>query len=109
MWYPRKTLTFCRNYYGSSVYVKFHNKEYFGKLLKISDKNMQNGYTITIKVKDQTGTNHIVSDLIEYIKVDISEYTNRKFNYSKESILDKTNSDIVFNIGTFLKNDYFYL
>ena len=109
MWKPKNTLSFCRDYYGSSVYVRFDDKEYFGKLLNISDKNMHNSYTISIKIKDKVGTDHIVSNLIEYIKVDISEYTNRKFNYSKESILYKTNSDIVFNIGTFLKNDYFYL
>lgn len=111
MWFPKNNLNFIKNLYQKNVIINLYDGQVRkGKLIKISEKSRDNHYSITIKQKNESGDNIIVSNLIESFIFDSTEETLSKFIYSFPAISRLTNFDIaIYEIGNFLKNDFIYL
>ena len=110
MWTP-KNLNFIKNLYQKKVIINLYDGQvHKGRLIAISDKSRDDHYSIKIKKKNQNGINVIVSNLIESFIFDNTEETLSKFVYSFPAISRLTNFDIaIYEIGSFLKNDFIYL
>ena len=84
MWKPKYSFKYMNSFIGNNVILKLSTNINIriGKFLSVSKQNVDGDYTVQIRDMTIGGLNSIVSNLIEYIKVDNSKYLLSKFVYT---------------------------
>ena len=112
MWKPKYSFKYMNSFIGNNVILKLSTNINIriGKFLSVSKQNVDGDYTVQIRDMTIGGLNSIVSNLIEYIKVDNSKYLLSKFVYVFPELKKNTNFDIaLYEIGSYLTSEYIYL
>mgnify|MGYP001422837545 CR=1 FL=1 len=113
MWTYKEDINY-QNYYRKIIFVKLKTRKRhsFGIFERISNRNLNGNYTITLGLPEggyDNSKHHIATDIIESIYYDNSISIIGKLNLIKDSLSDRLNDDIFGVIKNLLGNEIIYL